>query len=166
MSHDVFATLTDVRGFLATQVLDAVPRSLRSELRAAIKLLDDIEDELDMLPELLPHECERLLALCFEGIAQSTGPDAADADSLVQRCNRLQHRSREPGATTIERISVHHELLQLSATLMVQLQHRLRACTKDDPCQPALREQLRRFYRELQAQAVSRLPWQSVFPSS
>lgn len=165
MSHHAFATLTDVRRFLCTQVLDAMPRSLRSELRAAIKLLDEVEDELDTLPELLPAECERLLALCSEGIAHATTAAAADTELLAQHCDRLRQRLHEPRATTRERFSVHQELLQLSGTLMVKLQGRQRECAKDDPRQAALREQLRRFYSELQAQALTRLPWQSVFPA-
>ncbi|MGQ0701015.1 MAG: hypothetical protein ACT4PZ_22580 [Panacagrimonas sp.] len=166
MSRDALTTLADVQGFLETQVLDAVPRSLRSELRAAIKNLADAREELDALPGQLPQEGRRLLALCLEGVAALQALKITDLAPMSLRCEQLGLRMQDDGASLRERIGAHAEALNLSSTLVVQLQRGLRACAPDDARQAALRELLRRFYGELQAQAAGRLRWQSVFPVS
>ncbi|MFD2580120.1 aldehyde dehydrogenase family protein [Novosphingobium colocasiae] len=61
-----FETLDAVRAFLADTLLAETPAHLRSELRAAIKLLAETGAQLDALPALLPAESGALLDLIDE----------------------------------------------------------------------------------------------------
>ncbi|MGQ0622166.1 MAG: hypothetical protein ACT4QA_20010 [Panacagrimonas sp.] len=162
MSVDAHSTLVDLRGFLSGAVLAAVPHGLRSELRAAIKVLEEVEAELDALPGLVPPECERLLTLCAESVEQL---ETTNSEALALRISTLRHELRDEARGLRARIALHQELLHLSAGLLVQLQQSQRALPPGHAQRNRLRPVLRNFLLELRDQAKARQAWQSVFPS-
>jgi hypothetical protein len=165
VSYDAFTTLANVRDFLRARVLDVIPHNLHSEMRAAIKILDEIEKELDALPDQLPHECERLLSLCTAGLAQLQALSESNAESLMFCKEQLVQRLGERLGSNRERLSIYGDVLQLSSTLLVHLQRSQRTLPQGAQ-RSALTEQVRAFYLELQTQAAARQQWQSVFPAT
>ncbi len=141
MSIDGLSTVEGIADFLDSEVAGAVPGELRSEIRAAAKLLRTSAIELCVRPREVAAEIEDLLALC--------GPvsDGADADRLVD----LQARALATRLTLREQEDLRVEINELTARTMSRL-----AETRD----PRLAD----FVDCLGAHAARRSTWQAVFP--
>ncbi|GGY90738.1 hypothetical protein [Novosphingobium colocasiae] len=135
-----FETLDAVRAFLADTLLAETPAHLRSELRAAIKLLAETGAQLDALPALLPAESGALLDLIDEAGATQT-------EDL--RC-RL---AAGPAALT--------DQLALQDAIGIRVGEVL--CALHGRSDPAAADLAARIVATLAGQAQARLGWQSVF---
>lgn len=160
---NVFASLENVRAFLDAQVLPQVPGELRSELRAAIKVLADAGREIDALPAILAREGATMLDLLA---------DAAALDGAIITPSDLsdwRRRHAEAGADGLRRLSAFHDALSAEVgRVLVAIQQAARVAGPSGagPAagRAASRALARRYYQALGEQAGSRLDWQSVFP--
>lgn len=135
-----FETLDAVRAFLADTLLAETPAHLRSELRAAIKLLAETGVQIDALPALLPAESGVLLDLLDEA-------GATETDELRRRL------AAGPVALTSQ--------LELQDTIGVRVGEVL--CALQGRNDAAAADLAARIVATLAAQAQARLGWQSVF---
>jgi hypothetical protein len=141
VSIDGLTTVEGVADFLDAEVVAAVPAELRSEVRAAVKLLRASAVELSVRHGEIGAEIDDLLVLCG---AHTTAPDAARLEELTARAadHRLSLRDQER-----LRLDV-HELVMRTMT---------RLAAGDDPA-------LAEFLRCLRGHAARRSGWQAVFP--
>lgn len=156
MRADALSTIASVRHFLTSQLLDAVPQSLRSELRSAVKNLADAEAELDAAGGRIDEEDLRLLDLCRQALA-ILPPEAG----LEQQCVDLEADGIDTQNTFRLRLDRQARVLALTTAVLLRLQGRV----GDEEAEPQ-REVLGMLYRELGAQAILRSRWQSVFDVS
>lgn len=141
MKPDADALITGVQTFL-NQILDELPAGRRSDVRAAVKSLENVRAELDDLFPVLMTECEELAAACAE--AEQALGRAGSGGAALPPCSSL-------GALKVR----HGELLAQVGDLAVQLLGR---------SDPQARDALASICRTLGAQGRRRLGWQSVFP--
>lgn len=145
----IFETLRASREFLERRMLPETPGHLRSELRAVIKILADIDGEIDALPALLVADCAALLDLA----------EAAEALLPAQLAGKLSTRLwrrdiEGPPGSLKDLVALHDEIRAEAGQILLSLQ-----ASTDLRC-----ERLARQYIALVArQADARLPWQSVF---
>ena len=78
MSLNPLATIEKVEQFLREEVSGAVSPELRSEVKAAAKLLNESIRELDGLSAVLRGECEAMASLCGQARFLSSDQWAAD----------------------------------------------------------------------------------------
>ena len=145
----VFDTLAVVRHFLEHQLLPETQPHLRSELRAVLKLLAEVEGEIDTLPALLMADCTDLLDLA----------EAAEALLDEQPGGKLSTR-RWRGEITAsasslrDLIRLHEDISAEAAQILLLLRNR-----GGDRCD----DMARRYVALAGRQAAARLAWQSVF---
>jgi acyl-CoA reductase-like NAD-dependent aldehyde dehydrogenase len=153
MSVGPFDTLASISAFLSRDLLSVVPKEMASEVRAAVKLLQDVADELDWLPAVLRAECEDLLAL------------EARAQQLIKL--DINDESRKlisaPTASISEQIDLHRNVCEAATRAVLKLQSRIRTTSTDKEDSLKLRELLDQYYETLGRHAETRLRWQSVF---
>ena len=84
MTASVFERLAGIRQFLGNEILPSVADDKRSDLRATLKMLEDMANEIDRLPELLELEIPEMLHLCNAAMAALgwNGVDQEDLQSL------------------------------------------------------------------------------------
>jgi hypothetical protein len=156
VSADIFSNLEAIRHFLQAEVADAVPPHLRSEVRAAAKLLGDIAAETDALPALLLAEGWAMLNLAEEAIAGlGAGLDGRTNTPALRR------QLEQPMGSLRSLIGLHEALKLDTEVIFLHLQDAL-ATTANPP--EAMRALWDRYCAHLANQADARLPWQSVFP--
>lgn len=157
-SLDGLATLDGVRAFLADQVAPLVPAELMGELRAAMKLLDTVQTELNERHAVLGKELDDLFAYCFR-IAQ-----LLERDPLIQECRTLTRRAGASRSDLRSQGVVWRDARALSSTLLVELlQYRDDPGTPDDARAAAV-ELAAEFCACLGDHARARVTWQAVFP--
>ena len=153
MSVGPFDTLASISAFLSRDLLSVVPKEMASEVRAAVKLLQDAAVELDWLPGVLHGECEELLAL------------EARAQQLIEL--DISDESRQlvnaPTASISEQIERHRLVRETATCALLKLQSRIRTTSTDKDRSLKLRELLDQYYETLGRHAETRLRWQSVF---
>ena len=158
MTTPIVERLAAIRHFLTADILPNVPGALRGELRAAIKLLADMDDEIDHLPRLLDGETRAMLAGCdagFAALAPSAGDEAESIAALHQRLD-------PPSPTTRESTAIHDEAAQLMGRIAVRLAARVRDSAPGHEPSSA-QAALAQCHQLLAAQAAARASWQSVF---
>ena len=153
MSVGPFETLASLGDFLSGDVLPVVPKEMASEIRAAVKLLQDIADELDWLPALLRAECEEIVALQAEA-EELTGLGIGA---------ELRQQINAPTASISEQIELHRHISETSVGIVLKLQARIRELSASKEDSTNLRKLLDRYYETLGRHAETRLRWQSVF---
>lgn len=142
MSIDGLTTVEGVADFLDAEVVGVVPGELRSEVRAAVKLLRTSAVELSVRYREVGTEIDELLGLL--GVHGAT-EDATRLDGLTARAaERLSLKEQER-----LRLDV-HELVSRTMT---------RLTGKDDGA-------LAEFLRCLGGHAARRSTWQAVFPGN
>jgi hypothetical protein len=141
MSIDGLTTVEGIADFLDAEVVHTVPGELRSEVRAAAKLLRTSAVELSVRYREVGAEIDDLLVLCA---AHAATEDAAAVIALSARAggDRMSLRDQERLRMDV------HDLV--SRTLQ-------RLTAADDPA-------LAEFLRCLGGHAARRSTWQSVFP--
>ena len=153
MSVGPFETLASISAFLSRDLLAVVPKEMASEVRAAVKLLQDVADELDWLPAVLHAECQELLT--FQARAQQlVGLEISD---------ELRQQINAPTASINEQIDLHRNISEATTRIVLKLQARIRTSSTDKDHSLKLRELLDRYYETLGRHAETRLRWQSVF---
>lgn len=143
-------TLAQVRGFLAAEVVGAVPAELAGEVRAAVKLLRTVETELNTRHALLRAEAGELLALVEPVLAAIP---TTERDGEVEA---LRTRAGCGDAPLTELDRLHRDVLALTGWVCsagVEGLHR-----------PGMQPALDRLLHALSRQAQDRLTWQAVFP--
>lgn len=143
MTTTIGERLAGIGYFLRREVLPGMKDEAKGELRAAIKLLDDMIAEVDLAPGLLETQAAQRLDLADKIIRSLNAEPSAVAV--------LRARWGQRGKTMAELTAIHAEAGLLLATLVNQLQQ------PDD----ALR---REGYALLAQQATPGTAWQSVFP--
>ena len=153
MSIGPFETLAAVRDFLTRAVLPAVPKEIAGEVRAAVKLLEDVADELDWLPAVLRAECEDMLALQIktQGVIV-TGIDA-----------ELRRQIVAPPGSIREQLELHRTMTEMVTSVVLKLQAGIRELSVENNESMKLRDLLDQYYAMLGRHAATRLRWQSVF---
>ena len=153
MSVGPFETLASISAFLSRDLLSVVPKEMASEVRAAVKLLQDVADELDWLPAVLGAECEEQLAL------------ETRAQQLVELeiGDELRQQVKAPSASVREQIDLHRNISEATTRIVLKLQAHIRASSTDKNHSLKLRELLDQYYETLGRHAETRLRWQSVF---
>lgn len=154
---DGLETLATVRRFLA-RIAREVPAELVSEVRAAAKLLETAEIELNDRHVSLSAETGDLVDLCLE-IGR-----LLDLVEVTADCVELNRRRRAGGPNLSALATLWQDARTLAMSLIVVLQR-----IESDPGagqaeQNAAAGHLERLYSRLGAHARSRLTWQSVFP--
>ena len=155
MTFSAFETLAAIGDFLTKEVLPVVPKAMSSEVRAMVKLLQNVADELDWLPAVLWAECEELeeLARSAQRILGDQGDEIGD--TLPPSVASLSSVRELPDA--------HRESSERVTTLVPQLQARIRTRAGSGAASASLGEFLDRCYETLGRHAETRLRWQSVF---
>ncbi len=155
MTVTPFDTVAAICDFLAKEVVPVVPKELSSEVRAITKLLQDVAEELDMLPAVLRAECEELLAM--RQSAQRILGQRSQTDAP------FDERSMAPGMTVRELLAMHREISKQTSETVLALQALTRSISVDADDAAASRAILDRYYETLGRHAETRLRWQSVF---
>jgi hypothetical protein len=157
------ATLASVRQFLL-RLVPEVRDELSGEVRAAVKLLDTAEIELNERHRSLTVETQALLDHC-RSMAELVGRrDVADRrESLLGRL--------KPGQLTLAELeALGRETGELTSSLIGELQAvesaGESAPESDESARRAARDALRDVYACLGRHARARLSWQSVFAPS
>ncbi|MBF6556339.1 MAG: hypothetical protein IVW52_09230 [Acidimicrobiales bacterium] len=151
------ATLATVRQFL-TDLVPEVSGERAGEVRAAVKLLETAEIELNVRHNSLTTETDDLIGYCRE-----IGPLVGRRETAAT-CEQLAQRLRA-GATSMTALDeLWRDTRSLTTSLLTALQR-----IESDPAtsqaeQRAAADLLERVYGCLGAHARSRLSWQSVFP--
>lgn len=153
MSADALVALSEIRAFVEGEILDTVPTHLRGELRAALKLLDEVAAELDRAYPLLEHECRELLAL-IDAADRALGNDTGEAHELAQALV-----SGSSGVCELDRL--HGRIRALTLVRYRGVCGATETAIIDERDGDELRA---RFLDTLADHASRRAAWQSVFP--
>lgn len=153
MSVGPFETLASVRDFLTRDVLPAVPKEIAGEVRAAVKLLEDVADELDWLPAVLRAECEEMLAL----LIKTQGVIVTGID------DELRRQIVAPPGSIREQLELHRTMTEMATSVVLKLQAGIRELSVENNESMKLRDLLDQHYEMLGRHAETRLRWQSVF---
>lgn len=162
MTSSVFQRLVGIRQFLGNEILPGVAGDKRSDLRATLKMLEDMTNELDRLPALLELEIPGMLHLC-NAAAAALGWNDVHPDDL-QSLKEFSLEFDKPGKLLSERLALHAAICALIGNLASQLTVKIAAEPAGQECPSGPRVVLAKCYRLLRRQAAARSPWQSVFP--
>lgn len=143
MSVDGLSTVKGIADFLDAEVVTALPGELRSEVRAAAKLLRTSAVELSVRHREVAAEIEDLLVLC----AAHAVPE--DAEAIVGLSARAGGQRMSLPEQEILRTEV-HDLVTCTMTRLTEA---------GDPALAA-------FLRCLGGHAARRSAWQAVFPTT
>ncbi len=146
--------IQEVSLFLEQDILPTVTAALRSELRAAIKILHSAATELNVMTPLLQRECHELLRLNDESAR------ALEADATTPSSDALRPRLADPALDLRSLFALHEEIQQVVTLRMTAL---LELSGIDAVNGERSRALLLRYYDVLARHATQRLPWQSVF---
>ncbi|EQB01054.1 hypothetical protein [Sphingobium baderi] len=162
MTASIFERLAGIRQFLGEEILPCVPGDKRGDLRAALKMLEDMAKEIDRLPGLLELEIAEMLHLCDAAVA-ALGWDGVDQDDL-QSLKEFALEFDKPGKRLSELLALHTGICVLVSNLAIQLTAKVAIEPEDQKCLSGPRVVLAKSYRLLRRQAEARTSWQSVFP--
>lgn len=143
MSIDGLSTVEGIADFLDAEVVHTVPGELRSEVRAAAKLLRTSAVELSVRYREVGAEIDDLLVLCAAHVAPE------DANAVIE----LSARAGGERLSLKEQERLRFDVHDLVSRTMTRL-----TLTND----PALAE----FLRCLGGHAARRSTWQAVFPGN
>ena len=145
-----------IRACLETRILPAVGRDSRSELRAIIKLMDDMADEIDRGPLAMQDELAEMLSLCSAvAVALQMGGAGSERDDQLAV---LQTAAAEPVHSLTELAALHPRACMVIGGLAVALAAQVRASGAASD-----RALLHRCYTTLHRHAAARAEWQSIF---
>lgn len=156
MSASITKRMAGIHHFLEQEILPDVGGEKRSELRAALKLFATLSDEIDVAHVRLADEARTMIEVA--GAALSAGPELANTD-LSDCCGRLGGELAIGPATLSDLESLHRRVRSLIADVVVQLSERHRLGTASHETTLAIAA----IYRQLGADALARMPFQSVF---
>jgi hypothetical protein len=154
---DGLTTLATVRRFL-TELAPELPGELAGDLRAAAKLLETTEIELNERHLSLIAETEDLISHCLR---LGTLLNRPDVDAT---CTQLTGRLRAGHLNLTGLGELWHDTRALATSLVIALQGVESDPHTDQTGRQAAAHALLEVYTCLGAHARSRQPWQSVFP--
>lgn len=145
-----------IKTCLETRILPAVGRDSRSELRAIIKLIDDMADEIDRGPFAMQGELGEMLGLCSDvEIVLHAAP--ARHDEL----DTLKADAAAPVVILTDLAALHQRACMMIGSLAVALAAQVRA--SDAVAAAPAQALLQRCYEALRRHAAARAQWQSIF---
>lgn len=148
-----------IRACLEDSILPAVARDSQSELRAIIKLIDDMTEEVDHGSLALLGELDELLDLCerVSGALQETFANLGWGAQF----DRLKADFAGPVGSLTRLAQLHHQACMMIGSLAVALADKVR---QSDPTTVASDQLLlRQCYETLRRHAATRATWQSIF---
>jgi hypothetical protein len=157
MTPHGLAALTELGRYLTTEILPTVPDALVGELRAAIKILHAVADELNVLPSLLHLECREFSDLQRQAAQTLRWP--APPASMSSTAGNETGADLDP-SLDLHALLARHEACLREATHAIEA---LQRCADEDPRSGESLALLRRYFALLERQALRRVPWQSVF---
>lgn len=163
MTSTVSERLAAVQRFLIEEILPGVTGDKRSDLRAAVKILGDLEKEVEHLPGLLNVEIKEMLRLSSAAVA-ALGVNGVDADDL-KSFRELSAAAEKPIRRLSELQTFHAKISALIGNLTVQLAERIEQAPHAFAGVSGAQDVVTNCYRMLRRQAASRTSWQSVFPN-
>lgn len=162
MTASVFERLAGIRQFLGEEILPSVAGDKRSDLRATLKVLENMASEIDRLPGLLELEIPEMLHLCDVAVA-ALGWGGVDQEEL-QSLKAFALEFDKPGKRLSELLALHAGICALISNLAIQLTAKVTIEPEGQKCLSGPRVVLAKCYRLLRRQAEARSAWQSVFP--
>jgi hypothetical protein len=148
-----------LRANLETRILPAVGRDSRSELRAIIKLIDNVAGEIERGPLAMQAELVELLALC-NAVAAALHAELGGPDWRAE-FDTLKADASSPVSTLTELAALYQRASQVIGGLAVALGAQVRV--PDAVAAAADKAMLQRCYETLRRHAAARAPWQSIF---
>ena len=164
MTTSIPTRLRAIRTFLEGEILPGVPPEVRSDMRATLKMLENMEAEVDRLPILVDSEKREMLRLCEMAIAALGYHNLPDDE--LQAFDGFVRQSDKPVNTFSGALAEHAELSMLLGRLTARLSERIDAEPQDLSCSSASKSVFTKCCRFLVRQAQERAGWQAVFPSS
>lgn len=164
MTTPISTRLRAIRAFLESEILPCVSAEVRSDMRATLKMLANMEAEVDQLPVLVDNEKREMLRLCEAAIA-ALGHNNLAGDEL-QTFDKLVRQASRAAKALGDALAENAELSMLLGRLTVRLSTRIEAEPPDLTCTSAPRVVFTKCCRFLQRQAQVRAGWQAVFPTS
>lgn len=156
MSASIAKRLAGIHYFLKHEILPDVGGEKRSELRAALKLFATLSDEIDVAHVRLADEARTMIEVA--GAALSAEPELANTD-LSGCCGRLGDELAIGPGTLSDLEGLHRRVRSLIADVAINLSERRRLGTASHETTLAVAA----IYRQLGADALARMPFQSVF---
>ncbi len=156
MSLGPLRTLAHIRNFLEREILPNAPSEQRGELRACLKILDELGLELNEAQSLLMSEAVTLHALCLRALAISDDAFDRDISASVEKLGLALLGS----PSTLQEVQT---LRDEGAEIMSACIRGLQALNTQPHFRDQAREILMSCYAELGRQAEKRAKWQSVF---
>lgn len=164
MTTPIPTRLRAIRAFLENEILPSVQAEVRSDMRATLKMLANMEAEVDQLPALLDNEKREMLRLCEMAIAALGDNNLASNE--LQTFYKLVRQRRRANKTLGDALAQNAELSMLLGRLTVRLRARIDADPPGMTCSSAPKVVFTNCCRFLERQAQARAEWQSVFPTS
>ncbi|MBL0116826.1 MAG: hypothetical protein IPP45_16455 [Sphingomonadales bacterium] len=164
MTTTVISRLHSIRQYLADEILPDLPGEKRSDFRAALKILETMEIEIDFLPGLLETEVHDMFRLCDAALAALGRPELADKN--LRTYNELTRRSAASIRQLSEKQDLHADLTNLVGQFAVQLRAKVEAEPQGLNCPSGSKVVLIKCQQFLRRQARARLGWQAVFPAA
>lgn len=162
MTTPIPIRLRAIRTFLERDILPGVSTEMRSDMRATIKMLVNMEAEVDRLPSLIDSETREMLRLCEIAIAALGHQNLADGQ--LDKFYELVRQTNRPVSSQGDVLTHHGDLTMLLGLLAVQLSDRIATEPVSLPWSSAPRTIFNQCCRFLRRQAQARASWQSVFP--
>ena len=164
MTSPIPARLRAIREFLESDIMPGVAAEMRSDMRASLKMLENMETEIDRLPALLASENDEMLRLCEAAIA-AIGRQYLSVDEL-QTFEELVRQQGQPLPSLSGMEGRHAQFNMLLGKLAFRLSARIDAEPGEQTCPSASKVVFTQCCRFLQRQAQTRTDWQAVFPTS
>lgn len=163
MTSDIFTNLEAIRHFLTENLVDEAPAHLRSEIRAAAKLLKDISAEMDVLPALLFAESRAMMALAKNAILALETVDVQI--NIKTNMAEFERQLAQPMGSLHGLLHLHEEMKLDAEAIILALQSAILKPDLPDALRQDFQQLLHRYYHHFGEQADARSMWQSVFPA-
>lgn len=161
MSMDPFTVIEEVERFLKKEVSFAVPQDLRSEVRAAAKLLQDARKELNQLPQSLVDDSLAMASLCEDAVT-NLGIKDHPGERMPTLCKAIKRSKSITDALTL-----YQDVCREFESLLLELQRRsLDQKSCDAGTRQACEEYSARFIAFQLESSRKQMKWQSVFKNS
>jgi len=164
---DVYSVIADVRAYMEEDLILHVPSDKRSDVRASIKLLSEICDEVDVLHCLLDKECVEAKEICNE-VKEALNRMDSRGKTIDERSVRIFRKidsfdhSLMPN-TLSALIKKKDEANIVISNLCVGLQSLLRSGELQFKERNKIVRILSSIYEMLESWSERRAEWQSVF---
>ncbi len=157
MSFGPLDSLAVLRDYLAAEILPDVAGAQQGELRAAIKVLEELGEEFDRAPVVLHEETTTLHRLCTQ--AQAILDPVTGTANLIARVEQLGRGLGPVSLTLKDAQALNDNAATCMSECIAALQRIQHDAVHGEPARACLHD----CYAELSRQAARRAQWQSVF---